>query len=394
MNGSAWIVCLLGAVSLGVVTAQAYAQPAPLIVGHRGAAGERPEHTAAGYRLAIEEGADYIEPDLVLTKDGVLIARHENEIGATTDVAGHPEFAARKTTKIVDGHSVTGWFSEDFTLAEIKTLRARERLPQLRPGNTAYDGRDEVLTFAEVIDLALSEGRRAGRVVGVYAELKHPTYFASLGLPMEARLVAVLKEKGLADRRAAFFFECFEPGALQKVRAMIDVRTILLMDSEGAPADFTAAGDKRTYADLATPAELKAVAAYADGIGPSKTMLIARDAKDGTAAATTLVADAHAAGLLVHPFTFRSENVFLPAELRRGDPQAPGYQAVQGDWRAEYQMFFALGVDGLFSDFPDAAVEARRAFMKAAPVAAGASGTYKTYPLPPRMVFATLSSGF
>lgn len=333
----------------------------PLILGHRGAAGERPEHTLTGYRLAVAEGADFIEPDLVMTKDGVLIDRHENEIGATTDVAAHREFADRKTTKTIDGRKVTGWFSEDFTLAEIKTLRARERLPELRKANTAYDGKDQVLTFQEVIDIARTEGAKAHRTVGVYAELKHPTYFAANGRPMEAAVVAVLKANGLASRSAPVILQCFEPGALQKLRKMTDARSILLVDHRGAPADFAAAGDARTYADLITPEGLRQIRTFVDGIGPDKGLIVPRDGAGRSLAPTRLVADAHAAGLFVHPFTFRSENRFLPAELRRGDPADPGHEARHGDAQAEYLQFFALGVDGLFSDFPGEAVAARAA---------------------------------
>jgi glycerophosphoryl diester phosphodiesterase len=352
---AAWAaLVLVGGVLVAPVRVEA---ASPLVIGHRGAAGERPEHTATGYRLAIAEGADFIEPDLVMTKDGVLIDRHENEIGATTDVAAHPEFVGRKATKTVDGHSVTGWFSEDFTLAEIKTLRARERLPQLRAHNTAYDGKDQVLTFAEVAALAKAEGAKAGRTVGVYAELKHPTYFAKIGLAMEDKFAAEVKAAGLASRDAPFYFQCFELDALRKVRERINVKSVFLMDAEGAPADFVAAGDPRTYADLATAAGLQFLARYVDGVGPAKTLIAPRDAQDRSQPPTGFIADAHAAGMVVHPFTFRSENQFLPAELRRGaDP------AAVGDAQAEYLQFFRLGVDGVFSDFPDAAVDARRRF--------------------------------
>jgi glycerophosphoryl diester phosphodiesterase len=345
------LAALLAAAASSAVAAE------PLVIGHRGAAGERPEHTLTGYRLAIAEGADFIEPDLVMTKDGVLIDRHENEIGATTDVADHPEFAARKTTKVVDGERVTGWFSEDFTLAEIKTLRARERLPTLRSANTAYDGRDRVLTFAEMIAIARTDGAKAGRTVGVYAELKHPTYFAGIGLPMEPAFVRDVRAAGLASRDAPFWFQCFELGEIEKVRRLIAVKTVFLIDDAGAPADFVAAHDPRTFADMVTPEGLRAVAKVADGIGPSKLLIVPRDAQGRSLAPTRLVTDAHAAGLVVHPFTFRAENEFLPAELRRGaDP------AARGDAEAEYLQFYRLGVDGLFSDFPDLAVAARAKF--------------------------------
>ena len=329
----------------------------PLVIGHRGTAGNLPEHTLEGYALAIELGADYIEPDLVATKDGELIARHEPNITATTDVSTRPEFAARKTTKTVDGEKIAGWFSEDFTLAEIKTLRARERLPQLRAANTRYDGQDSILTFEEVVALAREEGAKAGRTVGVYAELKHPTYFASVGLPMEERAVAAIRKAGLDRRDAPFFLQAFELAPLAAVRQRINVRTVFLMDSAGAPADLVAKGDRRTFADLTRPAELKAMSPYVDGVGPAKTLIVPVDAAGRSLPPTSLIADAHAAGMVVHPFTFRSENSFLPTELRRGsDP------AAHGDDQAEYLTFFKLGVDGVFSDFPDRAVAARKTY--------------------------------
>jgi len=341
------LVLALYAATLLTGPAVAAGAKAPLLIAHRGASADRPEHTASAYILAIAQGADFIEPDLVVTKDGVLIDRHENEISETTDIAGHPEFASRKTTKTVDGHALTGWFTEDFTLAELKTLRARERLPQLRRANTAYDGKDQLLTFQEVIALAKREGKTRGRVVGVYAELKHPTYFASIGLPMAERFVKTAKAEGLSSHDAPLFLQAFEVDILKQVRKLSKVRTVLLMDEPGAPADFVAAGSKRAFADLATPAGLKEVATYADGIGPAKAMIVPRDAAGRSLAPTRLVADAHAAGLVVHPWTFRPENAFLPLELRQG--AAP---EVRGDMAAEIRQFIALGVDGLFTDAP------------------------------------------
>lgn len=326
----------------------------PLIIGHRGCSGERPEHTLAAYSRAIEQGADFIEPDLVLTKDGVLVCRHENEISGTTNVASHPEFADRKTTKTIDGQSITGWFTEDFNLAEIKTLRARERLAQLRPANTVFDGQFEVPTFDEVLALA-----KAAKV-GIYPELKHPTHFAKIGLPMEARFAEKVMAAGLNSKSAPIFVQCFETASLIRLRGMISCRQVFLMDAEGAPADLVSVGDKRTYADLATPEGLKSVAKFADGIGPYKAMILPTDKDGNWTRPTRLVADAHAAGLVLHPYTFRAENAFLPPALRLGDPKAEDHMAQHGNLAAEIQYFVTLGIDGLFSDFPGLAVAATR----------------------------------
>ncbi|WP_033075070.1 glycerophosphodiester phosphodiesterase [Sphingopyxis sp. MWB1] len=321
----------------------------PIIIAHRGASGERPEHTLASYRLAIEQGADFIEPDLVLTRDGVLIARHENEISETTDVADRPEFADRKRVKTIDGREVSGWFTEDFTLAEIKTLRARERLPQLR--GTGHDGRYDVPTFEEI--LALLEEVNEGREVpiGVYPETKHPAYFASIGLPHEAPLLAALARFGYRGRAAPVFIQSFEVGNLKALRAKSDLPLIQLMDAEGGPADQPGA----SYAAMASPEGLKAVAAYADGIGPNKAMVIPRGALGALGEPTTLVRDAHAAGLKVHPWTFRRENYFLPLEMKAGVNPAG-----HGDVQAEIRAYLAAGIDGLFSDNVAEATAARR----------------------------------
>jgi glycerophosphoryl diester phosphodiesterase len=326
----------------------------PLIIGHRGCSGERPEHTLASYSRAIEQGADFIEPDLVLTKDGVFVCRHENEISGTTNVAAHPEFADRKATKTIDGQAITGWFTEDFTLAEIKSLRALERLAQLRPASAAFNGQFEVATFDEILALA-----KAAKV-GVYPELKHPTYFAKIGLPMEARFAEKVKAAGLNSKSAPIFVQCFETASLIKLRGMISCRQVFLMDSEGTPVDFMATGDKRTFADLATPEGLKFIAKFADGIGPYKAMIQPTDKNGNWTQPTSLVADAHAAGLALHPYTFRAENSFLPPALLLGDPKAADYLAQHGNLAAEIQHFVALGIDGLFSDFPGLAVAATR----------------------------------
>jgi glycerophosphoryl diester phosphodiesterase len=325
----------------------------PLVIGHRGASGYRPEHTLASYRLAIEMGADYIEPDLVSTKDHVLVARHENNIADTTDVAAHPEFASRRTTKTIDGNPMTGWFTEDFTLAELRTLRAKERLPDLRPANTAFDGLYQVPTFQEVIDLA----KRAG--VGIYPETKHPTYFDSIGLSLEEPLLATLQANGLTGPRAKVFIQSFETANLRELRARTRLPLVQLIDATGRPYDFVVSGDPRTYADLVTPAGLAEIATYADGIGPNKDLIIPRDSAGNLLEPTSLVRDAHREGLVVHPWTFRRENNFLPLDFRQGNPASPEFLRAPGDLPAELRLFFRLGVDGVFSDNADVAVATR-----------------------------------
>ncbi|MEH1099960.1 glycerophosphodiester phosphodiesterase [Micromonospora sp. CPCC 205561] len=359
---------LAAAVAVPTVTASAAPTPAaerarptdrPLVIAHRGASGYRPEHTLEAYRLAIRQGADFIEPDLVATRDGALVARHENEISGTTDVAARPEFAGRRATKTIDGVAVTGWFTEDFTLAELKTLRAKERLPQVRVANTAFDGRFQVPTLQEVIDLARAEGRTRGRTIGVYPETKHPTYFASIGLPLEEPLVEVLRRNRLTHRNSPVIIQSFETANLRRLDRMTDVRLAQLLDATGRPYDFTVAGDTRTYRDLAQPAGLKWIARYADGVGAHKNLIVPRDAAGRLLAPTTLVRDAHRERLLVHAWTFRAENQFLPADLRIGtDPNA------RGDIQAEYELFLSLGLDGVFTDHPDTAVAAREGLAR------------------------------
>jgi glycerophosphoryl diester phosphodiesterase len=327
----------------------------PLVVGHRGASGYRPEHTLASYALAARMGADYIEPDLVLTRDGVLVACHENEISGTTDVANHPEFADRKTTKTIDGVSLTGWFTEDFTLAELRTLRAKERIPAIRQRNTIYDGRYRVPTFQEVIDLRAKLSRELNREIGIYPETKHPTYFRSIGKPLDEPLVKALRQNRLDRKSSPVFVQSFETSNLKQINKWIDVKIVQLYSTKTTqPADLAGTADKRTYGDLATPQGLKDVAGYADGVGPSKDYIVPRDAAGNSLPPTSFVTDAHAARLLVHPYTFRNENSFLPLELRSSaDP------AQYGNAIAEYEQFFRLGVDGVFSDNPDTAVDAR-----------------------------------
>jgi glycerophosphoryl diester phosphodiesterase len=325
-------------------------QPRIIVIAHRGASGERPEHTMLSYGLAIEQGADFIEPDLVPTKDGVLVARHENNITDTSDVASHPEFAGRKATKTIDGETMTGWFTEDFTLAELKTLRARERLPQVRPGNTKYDGQAEIPTFDEVIALAKKASKETGRTIGVYPETKHPSYFASIGLPVEARLVDRLKAAGWDRADAPVFIQSFEVNNLKKLKGMTHVRLIQLMARDGGPADKAAP----SYAAMSTPEGLKAVAEYAYGIGPELTEIL-----PASGTPTNLVTDAHAAGLKVHPWTFRAENFFLLPQYRTGAPLEHGRIA------EEIAVFLKLGIDGFFTDFPYIGGQARNAFLAA-----------------------------
>ncbi len=325
-----------------------------IVIGHRGASGYRPEHTLAAYELAIDLGADFIEPDLVSTKDHVLVARHENEISETTDVEDHPEFADRQTTKVIDGVRITGWFTEDFTLAELKTLRVEERIPDIRPENKAFNGLYEIPTLEEVIRLANRKG------VGIYPETKHPTYFDSIGLSLEEPLVATLRASGYRGRRAAVYIQSFEVSNLKDLDDMTRLRLVQLVNDEGAPYDFVVSGDPRTYADLITKKGLAEVATYADGIGPNKNLVVPRDERNRLKRPTNLVERAHRADLVVHAWTFRNENEFLPADFQRGDPSSPEFPRAYGDAPAEYRLFYRLGVDGVFTDNPDTAVAMRR----------------------------------
>jgi glycerophosphoryl diester phosphodiesterase len=331
----------------------------PIVIGHRGASGYRPEHTLASYQLAIDLGADFIEPDVVSTRDGHLVARHENDISGTTDVASHPEFASRRATKVIDGVTITGWFTEDFTLAEIKTLRARERLGALRPQNATFDGQFEIPTLEEVIALARRETRRLHRTIGIYPETKHPTYFQGIGLALEEPLVRILHAAGLRSKHDAVFIQSFEVHNLQKLDRLTRLPLVQLIDAAGAPFDFVAAHDPRTYSDLVTPAGLHDIARYADGIGVNKNRIIPRDAAGKLQAPTTLIPDAHAEHLIVHSWTFRAENSFLPTDFQIGDPANPAFAGLRGDFPAELKLFDSLGLDGVFSDQPDVAVAAR-----------------------------------
>lgn len=310
----------------------------PWVIGHRGACGLRPEHTIAAYELAIDAGADFIEPDLVPTMDGVLIARHENEISGTTDVADRHEFADRRTIKAIEGRQINGWFTEDFTLAELKTLRARERLPLVRPESAAFDNRFELVTLEEIAALVAERSDALGRPMGIVAELKHAAYFNEIDLPFEDALLPLIERHGFG-REHPFFVEAFDTAILQRLRPETDVRLVQLEDRE------------------ITPRWLAAMVSYADAIGAEKGLIVPRDAEARSLPPTSLVEDAHAAGMLVFAWTFRSENLFLPVELRHGEDAL-----AHGDAAAEYRQFYELGVDAVFSDFPADAVAAREAF--------------------------------
>jgi glycerophosphoryl diester phosphodiesterase len=302
-----------------------------IVIAHRGASGERPEHTIESYQLAIDQGADFIEPDLVMTRDGVLIARHENEIGGTTDVAAHPEFADRHRTQVIDGESMTGWFTEDFTLAEIKTLRARERLPELRPRNCAFDGKLSVPTFDEILQLATDTNRRRGRPpIGVYPETKHPAHFAALGLAQEQEVLRLLERFDYAREGSPVFIQSFDPNNLRQLREMTSLPLVQLLEYE--------LGD------------LRAVAEYADAIGIAKSL-----------ASAEAVSAAHELRMAVHVWTFRAENEFLPDELKSG--AAP---AEYGDLESEIGRFLSRGIEGFFTDFPATGVRVRDARAEAA----------------------------
>ena len=333
-----------------------------LVIGHRGAPAWRPEHTLASYARAIADGADFIEPDLVMTKDGVPVARHENEIGTTTDVASHPGFAARQVTKKVDGKTVTGWFTEDFTLAELKTLRARERLPQLR--GTQHDGEFQILTLEEIIEFAAAESTLAGHPVGIIPEIKHGSYFRGIGLPMEDRLLATLAAHAYA-RTAPVEIQSFEITNLQYLREKLgvrhpNIRLLQLLDAPAAqPYDVTATGGDLDYARMMKPDGLREIARYAAAIGPDLGAIIPRTADDRLARPTPLVRDAHAAGLEVHPYTFRPENRFLAKDFWRGDDPCTFNQA---GLIAQIDAYLDAGIDAFFTDDPASgrkAVDAR-----------------------------------
>lgn len=354
-------ILVLGLLLAGGMSLIAKAEPmpnsgaVPIVIGHRGASGERPEHTLASYERAIDQGADFIEPDLVMTKDGHLVARHENEISETTDVARHPEFADRKRTQTIDGQELTGWFTEDFTLAELRTLRAKERLAPLRPANTRFDGLYQVPTLEEIIALVRAKEAETGRTIGLYPETKHPSHFVKLGMDMDRALVDALAAAGYEGADAPVFIQSFELGNLKHLHEISNLRLIFLVSGEGEyPPDMP----DMPYAKIMTPAGLAEIATFAQGIGPAKDWVIPRK-PDGTLGEPTgLVAMVHDAGMQIHIWTFRRENYFLPEGLKgEGTPADPG------DMAAEVAAYLAAGVDGLFSDNPREAVAARDAFL-------------------------------
>jgi glycerophosphoryl diester phosphodiesterase len=329
--------------------------PARLVIGHRGASALRPEHTLAAYRQAVDDGADVIEPDLVSTKDGYLVARHENEIGGTTNVSTVAKFADRKTTKTIDNVSVTGWFTEDFTLAELKELRARERIPDIRPGNTAYNDQFEIPTLAEVITLAKELSASKGRTIHIYPETKHPTYFQSINLPLEDKLVETLKADPHTASTAHVFIQSFETANLKALRQKIGTtqpkwHLMQLVDAAHLkPYDFVKANDPRKYADLLTQEGIQEIATYADGVAPYKLNLINVDSAGAFQTPTQVIQHAHAAGLKVHSWTFRPENNFLPAPLKTQGAASTRHEAGSV---SEIQEYLKAGLDGFFTDDP------------------------------------------
>ncbi len=327
----------------------------PVVIGHRGASALRPEHTIAAYAKAVADGADLIEPDLVVTKDGVLVIRHENNIAETTDVAAHAAFAGRRTEKTIDGEKQIGWFTEDFTLAELKTLRARERLPQLRPGNAAMDGRFDIATWAEMIDFAAAISSAYGRTIGLVPELKHSTYFASIGLPLEDRFLASIAAHH-HSRTAPLIVQSFEVANLRYLRGKLGrpgnvqlMQLVIGSDPKAKPADAGTAGGGLRYADMITVDGLKVISDYADIVAPDGRSIIPLDADGRLGKPTSLVGDAHRAGLLVQPWTFRPENYFLPRDMQ--DTAGPAARNPAGSV-AEIRAYLAAGIDGFFTDDP------------------------------------------
>jgi glycerophosphoryl diester phosphodiesterase len=323
------------------------------VLAHRGASALRPEHTLAAYGKAIADGADFIEPDLVATRDGVLVARHENNIAETTDIAAHPEFAARRTTKTIDGTAMTGWFTEDFTLAELKLLRARERLGALRPESRAYDDVFQILTFEEVADFVAAEAATRGRRIGLIPELKHSTFFAGIGLALEPRFLATMSASAYL-RQAPVVVQSFEVANLKALRARLaDFPAAQLMQlveaPQNAPYDTVAAGHRRSYADMLTPAGLAEIATYADWLAPPTRAIIPLAADGRLAPPSGLVAAARRAGLLVGTWTFRPENRFIAADFRGDAGEAARNPAGS---LAEIKRYLTEGLDGFFTDDP------------------------------------------
>lgn len=352
-------------------TTPEYQLPKILVVGHRGASALRPEHTLASYQKAIDDGADFIEPDLVSTKDGVLVTRHENEIGGTTNVSTLSQFADRKITKNIDGKDLTGWFTEDFTLSELQQLKARERIPEFRPANTAYNDLYPVPTLEQVIELAEANYKKTGKIIGLYIETKHPTYFKNHNLAMEDALLKTLAKYKYTRDIAPVYLQSFEVSNLKYLNDQLDLhktikhaQIIQLYDAKTSqPADFVESGETKTYADLATAQGLKDVAKYANGVGPSKGYILSFN-DNGSVQTTSFISDAHTAGLKVHPYTFRPENNFLPTPLKCSQDK-PAERCPTGALK-EFEAYFKAGVDGVFTDDPALGREAVNNFEKTA----------------------------
>ncbi|MFS0892994.1 glycerophosphodiester phosphodiesterase family protein [Microbacterium sp. 179-I 3D3 NHS] len=318
----------------------------PLVIGHRGAPGYRPEHSRSSYELALAMGVDAVEPDVVATKDGVLVVRHENEISGTTDVADHPEFAHRRTTKRVDGEALTGWFTEDFTWEELSRLRGRERLPEVRASSASFDGAQGILRLRDVLDIVRDGSAEHGREIGVVLEIKHATYFASIGLDPAPLIERELRDAGWADGELPLIIESFESTVLGDLRDRgIVAAYVYLIEASGRPYDRLVAEGRQalTYKATVQPAGLDRLVGEVDGISVDKRMLLARG--------NTIVAEAHARGLTVFTWTCRPENAFLAAEFRGG-----GGRGDFGDYEAEWGVIARSGVDGVFVDHPDLGV--------------------------------------
>lgn len=325
----------------------AHVNALPIVIGHRGASGYRPEHTLESYQLAIEMGADYIEPDLVSTKDHVLIARHENEISETTNVA--EIFPDKKTTKSIDGVSVTGWFTEDLTLKEIKKLKAKERLAYR---DQKYNGQFDIVTLEEIISFVQKKEQELNKKIGLYIETKHPTYFKGIKLPLEKKLADTIKKYKLNSPDAKIYIQSFELSNLKELKKTTKVNLVFLMgEKHEIPFDFQQQKKTTTYGELTSNEELKKIASVASGIGPYKRLILPENDKGVLGPATDLVARAQALGLKVHPYTFRNDQKNL-------------HKSYNNDAMKEYIEFFKLNVDGVFSDFPDTAIRAREAYMK------------------------------
>ncbi|MDQ9010531.1 glycerophosphodiester phosphodiesterase [Acinetobacter gerneri] len=342
-----------------------YKEPNVIIIGHRGASALRPEHTLEAYQKAIDDGANFIEPDLVSTKDGVLVARHENEIGGTTNISTLTQFADRQKTKTIDGQQLKGWFTEDLSLNELNQVKARERIPDLRPGNVQYNDKFNVPTLDQIILLAEKHYTKTGKVIGLYIETKHPTYFQSVNLALEDNLLKTLAKYKYTREIAPIYIQSFEVNNLKYFKDQLalhktlkNAKLIQLYDAKTTiPADYAAKGLKTTYADMATPTGLKEVAKYAQGVGPSKDYIIPFN----TQTPTSFIKDAHAAKLKVHPYTFRPENNFLPNAFKCSAKAAEKCEA--GSIK-EMQLFFKAGVDGLFTDDPAIGRKAVQPYLK------------------------------